>query len=299
MFSALSKIVRRVYKPIHYLEDNLKYEISKKDRIEQLAFLNQLNIINQLKQNNNSFSFEEVGFRQHSQNLEDGILLYIFNLIGISNKICVEICASNGKQCNSANLILNHGWTGFLFDGDLKLIEEGIDFYRNNPKTTALPPKMIHAWVTAENVNELLKSNGINGQVELLSLDMDGVDYWILESINSISPKVIVVETQCIWGNDRSVTVPYSPEFKAQFIDEFGIYSGASLPAFKKLFNKKGYRLIGIEPYGFNAFFMRNDIGNVYFPEVSIEACTENVPFVQWAREMVLSKIEKMPWQEV
>lgn len=299
MNKILSKIVKKIYKPLSHSEDKIILALSKHERIHQLSLINQFNIINQLKGVKNNFTFKDVGFKQYSQNLEDGILLYIFNLIGTHNKICVEMCASNGRQCNSANLIINHGWQGFLFDGDAKLIDEGKKFYEMHPNTDTLPPKLIHAWITAENVNSLLANNRIEGEIELLSLDLDGVDFWILNSINSISPKVILVETQCIWGNEKSVTVPYSHDFKAEFIDEFGIYSGASLPAFNKLLTKKGYRLIGIEPYGFNAFFMRNDIGNDYFPTVLVEDCTRDIPFVSWAQEKFLSLIEKKEWQEV
>src|SRR6266568_6048679 len=59
-----------------------------------------------------------VGFRKYSQFEEDGILLYIFSLIEPINRKCVEICAGEGRECNTANLIINHGWWGYLFDGD-------------------------------------------------------------------------------------------------------------------------------------------------------------------------------------
>jgi hypothetical protein len=74
----------------------------------------------------------QVGFKVYSQTDEDGILLYIFSIIGTVNKLAVEMCAGNGIECNSANLIINHGWHGLLFDGDEALVKEGLDFYTRN-----------------------------------------------------------------------------------------------------------------------------------------------------------------------
>lgn len=124
------------------------------------------------------------------------------------------------------------------------------------------------------------------------------MDYWIWKAINVIQPRVVVAEIQAIWGDDRSVTVPYDPNFKAQFFNGFGIYSGASLPAFVKLAKSKGYRLVGCEKYGFNAFFIRNDIGQEYFPEVPASSCFKH-PFAKWAYDELRPKITEYEWQEV
>ncbi len=100
-------------------------------------------------------SFDDAEFRNHSQNGEDAILWYIFSLIGTANKRCIEICASDGVQCNSANLIINRGWNGLLFDGDESLIRKGQEYYKTHPDTFIYPPRLCHAWITAENVNDL------------------------------------------------------------------------------------------------------------------------------------------------
>jgi hypothetical protein len=70
-------------------------------------------------------SFGESQFRVFSQNGEDGILLLIFAIIGVTNKRSVEICAGAGIECNTANLIVNSGWEGLLIDGNRNNIEEG------------------------------------------------------------------------------------------------------------------------------------------------------------------------------
>ncbi len=243
-------------------------------------------------------SFEDVEFRAFSQNGEDGILLYIFSLIGMGTRRCVEICAGNGIECNTANLIINHGWNGLMFDGNESLLERGRAFYANLGDTFCYPPKIVNKWISAENINQIIQENGYEGAIDLLSLDVDGVDYWLWEALEVVRPRVVVAEIQCIWGAKRAVTVPYSPHFKTEYIDGFGIYSGASLPAFVKLARRKGYRLVGVQRLGFNAFFVENGIGEEFLPEVDVETCTD-FPFVKWAQRDLLEKVEHLPWVEV
>jgi hypothetical protein len=243
-------------------------------------------------------SFEDTEFRAFSQNGEDGILLYVFSLLGMGGRRCVEICAGDGIECNTANLIVNHGWNGLLFDGDMRLVERGRAYYSRLPDTSPLPPRFAHAWITRANINDLIKMNGFEGNVDLLSLDLDGVDYWVWDAIEVIRPRVVIAEVQCIWGADRAVTVPYSDSFKTPPIDRFLIYSGASLPAFVKLARKKGYRLAGVQRLGFNAVFVADGIGEDVLPEVSVESCVDR-PFVDWASRELLPKVAHLDWVDV
>ncbi len=160
--------------------------------------------------------FSQVGFKAFSQTDEDGILLYIFSIIGATNKKAVEMCAGNGIECNTANLIINHGWHGLLVDGNETGIKSGIEFYKKHPHTYVYPPTFAHSWITRDNVNDIITTHGFEGEIDLLSIDMDGVDYWIWEAIDSISPRVVVVEYQDILGPDRALTVPYSDSFNAR-----------------------------------------------------------------------------------
>jgi hypothetical protein len=211
---------------------------------------------------------EEVEFRSFSQHGEDGILLYIFSLIGTTNKYAVEICAGDGIECNAANLIVNHGWRGLLFDGNAAKIRTGRAFYSRHLNTLPHPPQLVSAWIDTTNVNTLIAAQGITGEIDLLSLDMDGVDYWILNAITCLSPRVIVLEYNARLGPVRAVSVPYRANFVAQ-----GGYWGASLAAFVQLNRQKGYRLIGCDRSGINAFFIRSGIAEETLPEVSPEDC--------------------------
>jgi len=221
--------------------------------------------------------FSDIEFSTYSQNGEDGILLFIFTAIGAKTRRVVEACASDGVECNAANLIINHGWSGLLFDGDKDMIEKGKKFYEqrtNALRLRRLPPILVSAWITAENINNLIQQNGMSGEIDLLSLDMDGVDYWIWKEISCITPRVVIVEYNNRWGSKQSVTVPYSKSFVGNGASVEGEgYFGASLLAFTKLAAEKGYRLIGANSPNTNAFFMRNDVGKELFPEVPVESC--------------------------
>src|SRR4051794_16336778 len=127
--------------------------------------------------------FSDVEFRCYSQNSEDGILLYIFSLLGTTDRRVVEICAGDGIECNAANLLINHAWRGLLVDGDPELAARGRAFYSTCRTTWISPPTFIDAWVTAENVDALITSQGFAGRVDLLSLDVDGNDYWIWKAL--------------------------------------------------------------------------------------------------------------------
>jgi hypothetical protein len=246
--------------------------------------------------------FDDVQFRVYSQNGEDGILLYIFSLIGSTNKRFVEMCAGNCQQCNTANLVINHGWQGLMLDGDAEKVALGKEFYKRHPDTRIWPPAISQAWITRDNVNEIIRSHGIEGEVDLLSLDMDGNDYWILESLEVIQPRVIIAEYQSVWGPDKAVTQRYQEDFIWDISKRTGLPScGASLLALVKLARRKGYRLVGCERKCFNALFIRNGIGEDIFPEIEVSECFSHpmISYNMGVLEERRDEIDENFWLEV
>jgi hypothetical protein len=241
------------------------------------------------------------GFSCYSQSDEDGILLYIMSVIGTTDRRCVEICAGDGIECNTANLIINHGWHGLLVDGDATRIARGVSFYRRSRATCIHPPTFKSAWVTRGGVNGLLADNGFSGTVDLLSLDLDGVDYWIWEALTEITPRVVVLEYQDILGPDRSWSVPYADDFDASRYSMTGAmpnFAGASLRAFVNLGRRKGYRLVGVNRYGYNAFFVRDDVGIGVLNEVAVEDCFGHEKVRAGMRDR-FPLVANLPWIEV
>ena len=215
-------------------------------------------------------TFGDVEMRFQSQNGEDGIILLLIAAVGTDCKRSVEICAGDGIECNTANLLLNHGWTGLLVDGGEELVTRGREFYEWGTEAFSYPPTLRQAWVTAENVNELIRESGFDGAVDLLSIDMDGMDYWVWKAIECVRPRIIVTEFNDAWGPYESVAVPYDPNFSWE---TGSLYLGASLAAMCKLGAEKGYRFVGTQRYGFNAFFVREDLARDTVPTAKPEDC--------------------------
>ncbi|MGA2051762.1 MAG: hypothetical protein ABSH19_00480 [Opitutales bacterium] len=241
-------------------------------------------------------SFADVGFRQYSQYEEDGILLYLFSLLPPQTRTCLEICAGDGLECNTTNLIINHGWWGCLFDGDAANVERGRAFFAQHKNTFQLPPTFNCAWITAENVNQLIADAGLRGEIDLLSLDLDGVDYWIWRALDVVSPRIVVCEINNPIPPDQSLTVPYRADFRES--PDAPDFRGASLAAMVKLGRSKGYRLVGTHRYGFNAFFIKNGLGEAWFPEVSPAQCARD-PYTQLAQRTRWPKVKDHPWVSV
>lgn len=243
-------------------------------------------------------SFQDAGFRAFSQSDEDGILLLLFAVLGTTNKKSVEVCCGDGIECNSANLIVNHGWEALMVDGDENLLAHARSFHEKARDSAHWPPKIRNAWVTAENINELLAADGFTGEIDLFSLDLDGVDYWVWKALEVATPRVVVVEYNDILGPDATLAAPYDPQFKATWEDNTALNYGASLPAFVKLGREKGYRLVGCNALNFNAFFLRNDIGAEIFPEVSVNDCFSH-PRVDHNRALYGDRVKTFDWVEV
>ena len=160
-------------------------------------------------------------------------------------------------------------------------------------------PIVRQAWITAEDINTILEQAGCAGEVDLLSIDIDGNDFWVWKAISIIRPRLVVVETHNVVPSDQSITIPYRPDFNYLVLpEEQRDFRGASLRAMAKLAATKGYRLIGAHSRGFNAFFLRNDEGAALLPEVSVEAAHDN-PYTKLRQRLGWPLVQHLPWQNV
>jgi len=223
----------------------------------------------ELAKKNELPAVSETGFRVFSQFEEDGKLLFIFSIIGMSNKTFVEIGSDDGVNSNSANLYFNFGWHGLFIDGNPKSIKRGIKFFSKYPHPWFYKPKFICSKVKRENVNELIESADISGEIGLLSIDIDGFDYWVWDAIHIIDPQVVIIETHNEFGL-RNIVVPYDSEYS--YPGKHPIYHGASPVAMTRLAKKKNYRLVGANELGFNFIFVKNGLADTQLPEVSVES---------------------------
>jgi hypothetical protein len=238
------------------------------------------------------------GFQVNSQFEEDGLLLYVFALIGFGSRRSVEICAGDAHECNTTNLILNHGFAGLLFDGSDANITRAREFFASQPATRYVKPTCVQAWITAENVASLVADAGFSGEIDLLSIDLDGNDWWIWRALDNIRPRVVITEFNHLWGPDLSLTVPYDPAFKAIFTEYGSDYAGATLAAFVKLGRLKGYRLVGVNRISTNAIFVSDDLVHPLLAEINPRDCFHH-PRAKFGMEHRLPFVKNMKWETV
>ena len=241
----------------------------------------------------------ESGFRVYSEFEEDGMILYVLAMIGFKNKRVVEMCCGTGRECMAANLIVNNGFEGYLFDGDRTNIELARAFFQSKKECLLYTPVLRHSWITTDNVNNLLIKAGCQGEVDMLSLDIDGNDYWIWQAINAINPRLFVCEIHNMIPGDQSLTIEYQRDFDyRRHAEHEQDYRGVSLLAMVKLCKAKGYRMIGAHRHGFNVFFLRYDEGTQFFPEVSIEEVQANY-WTTFSQNERWPLVKHMPWVKV
>ncbi len=197
----------------------------------------------------------ESEFRTFSQWGEDGIIQRLIRTVPIERRLFVEFGVQDYSEANTRFLLLHDNWSGLVMDGDeanIESIRRSDLFWRHNLKAH-------QAFITRENIDELLRANGVEGDIGLLSIDIDGNDYWVWEAISAIAPRIVIAEYNARFGPQRSVTVPYDPAFARQRAHYSMIYYGASLAALTRLGQRKGYALVCCNSAGNNAFFVRRD----------------------------------------
>lgn len=210
-------------------------------------------------------ALKDTGFKVFSQFEEDGLLLFIFSIIGEGNKTFIEIGANDGINSNCSNLAIHFGWSGLFFEGDATLIKRGRRFYATTPTPYHAKPTYVQAIIKRENINELIEEQGVSGEISLLSIDIDGNDYWVWDALTVVQPKVVIIETNTEFGSENRL-VAYDPNYMHP--GKHPIYHGASVVAMNKLATEKGYRLVGANDLGMNQIYVRNDLAVDELPAI-------------------------------
>jgi hypothetical protein len=204
-------------------------------------------------------------FRAFSQWGEDGILQHLLRHIAVARKVFVEFGVENYTESNTRFLLTNDNWAGLVIDGSTK----NVDYIKRDDIYWRFNLKAENAFISRENINDLIRRNGIEGEIGLLSIDIDGNDYWVWEAIDAVVPSIVVVEYNARFGPERAVTVPYDADFVRTSARNSNIYYGASLAAFCLLGKRKGYSFVGCNKAGNNAFFVQSELRPFALPELT------------------------------
>ena len=246
MIKEFKKYLSLIFKII--FEEKIHKELTLKAKI--LSFKNKsLKSIKDLS---------EVEFQVYSQWGEDGIIDWLINKFPEISKSFLEIGTENYKESNTRFLLSNNNWNGFLIEADkaaVKDIKSQRIFWKHNLRVE-------NEFITKDNINEIVKKINVPKKLGLLSLDIDGVDYWILNNLSFLEPSIVVCEYNSLFGQKKSVTVPYKKNFIRSEEHYSNLFYGASIKAFIDMMKKKNYFLIGTNSAGNNAFFIEKKLWN-------------------------------------
>lgn len=200
--------------------------------------------------------FREAGFGVHSQFDEDGLIQFLIGHVPIENEVFVEFGVADYSESNTRFLLTHNNWRGLILDGGTSHRE----FLSRSQLDWRHQISAVTAFLNSENINGLLSDNGVGGDIGLLSIDIDGMDIWLLEAIEAISPRILIVEYNSMFGPDAVVAVPHDLDFRRELAHYSWLYSGASIAALDQVARRKGYALVGSNIAGNNAFFVRDDV---------------------------------------
>lgn len=204
--------------------------------------------------------------RVFSQWGEDGLIQFLLRHVPIRKRVFIEFGVEDYSEANTRFLLQHDDWSGLVLDGS----PENIARIQTSPHYWRHDLRAVCAWVEPANVNDLFRAAGVEGEIGLLSIDVDGSDYWIWEAVEVVQPQIVICEYNSLFGPSRAVTVPYSPRFQRARAHHSCLYYGASLTALERLGRRKGYALVGGNRAGNNAFFVREDsLGSL--PRVAAE----------------------------
>jgi len=199
-------------------------------------------------------------FKVFSQFGDDGIIQYLIRSVDTPPESFIEFGVETYRESNTRFLLWNDNWRGLVIDGS----PTNVATIRGLPESWRHDLTSVAGFITRENINDLFADAGFTGEIGLLSIDIDGNDYWVWEAVEVVSPVIVVVEYNSVFGPDAAVSVPYSPSFTRRAAHHSNLFFGASLRALCALGEHKGYSFVGCNSNGNNAFFVRTDrLGSV------------------------------------
>lgn len=200
-------------------------------------------------------SIEEAEFQVYSQFGEDGIIQWLIHNVDIKNKTFIEFGVEDYTESNTRFLLMNNNWTGLVMDGSensINCLKRWESFWRYDLTAVA-------AFITKDNINALIRGGGFRGDMGILSIDLDGNDWWILNAIDCVSPRILICEYNNIFGAEKKVTIPYDAGFIRTKKHYSNLYWGCSIAALCVWAENNGYYYMGSNSAGNNAFFVRKD----------------------------------------
>ena len=223
--------------------------------------------------NNNIEKLSDAEFKVYSQWGGDGIIAFLISKISVSNHIFIEFGVENYTESNTRFLLKYFNWNGMVIDSS----KNNIDYINNDEIMWKNGITAIQAFINKDNINDIISSYTKEKDIGLLSIDVDGNDYWIWKSIDVVHPRIVICEYNNLFGGDLLLTVPYDPLFEREKYHYSHLFFGSSIAALKNLASDKGYLYIGSNSSGNNAFFVRKDLASQIPIEVNDKFIQSNI----------------------
>jgi hypothetical protein len=227
-------------------------------------------------------SLQDIEFKVSSQWGEDGIIDWLIeqSQIPCVSQSFIEFGVEDYRESNTRFLLQNRNWRGLVMDGNNTVVRA----VREDALAAAHDLTVQTSFITRENVNELIANAGFGGDIGLLSIDLDGNDYWVWEAIDVIRPIICICEYNAVFGDMFPICIPYQARFDRAIAHHSYLYFGASILALQSLAIRKGYRFVGTTSAGNDAFFVREDYAR-QFVEKSLQSIRALPSFFRESRD--------------
>lgn len=222
---------------------------------QTIAILNAKNLFEKYRLKENIKSINDIEFKVFSQWGQDGIIQYLINKLDIKSNTFIEFGVGNYTESNTRYLLMNDNWKGLIIEQNKKDVE----YIKNDNIYWQYDISILNSKINKDNINDLISSKFANKEIGLLSIDIDGNDYWVWKSIE-YKPCIVICEYNSLLGNTDKLTVPYDESFSRYKYSYSGLFYGASLQALISLGKEKGYVFIGCNKNASDAFFIRKDL---------------------------------------
>jgi hypothetical protein len=213
-------------------------------------------------------TFLDAEFKIFSQWGDDGLIQFLIAELTVARRIFIEFGVGNYKESNTRFLLMKDNWSGLIFDSSKKNIDQVKSAYYFWHHDLIAKDR----WITVENIEAEIRQCGLAGDIGLLHIDVDGNDFWIWKKLEVITPIIVIIEYNSVFGVERSITTPYRADFDRTKAHHSNLLFGASLRGLVHLGNEKGYAFVGCNSAGNNAYFVRREFLTPNVKEVSVEA---------------------------
>ena len=226
------------------------------NEVQKLALGKMLSKKNKLK---TVEKIEDIEFKIFSQFGDDGIIQFLTDKLEIDYEYhnFIEFGVEDYSESNTKFLLLNNNWSGLILDSS----NENIENIKKNNFFWKFELEAKKCFVTKENINSIIANSNINKKkIGILSIDIDGNDYWVWKEINVIDPLIVIIEYNSTFGFEKKISVPYKKDFERSKSHHSNLYWGASIKALKFLAKQKGYKFLTTNSAGNNAYFIKENI---------------------------------------